>query len=82
MTVMVTRGHTHHIICVISWDIEVLSLNILLYNVYINPQVFLMQDFLPKKGKQKIMCHGGTGVRTMQSLTGHQNAWELDEYAF
>jgi len=37
---------------------------------------------LTKKGKQKIMRHRGTGVRTMQALTGHQNAWELDEYAF
>ena len=41
-----------------------------------------MSDFLPKKLKLKIMRHGGTTVRTTQTLTGHQNAWELDEYAF
>ena len=41
-----------------------------------------MLDFLPKEGKQKIKLHGGTGVRTTQALTGHQNDWELDEYAF
>ena len=23
------------------------------------------------------MCHGGTGIRTAQAITGHQNAWEL-----
>ena len=69
-------------ICVIAWDIHVLSIKILLHDVHINPQVFLMQDVLPEEGKQKIKRHGGTGVRTTQSLTGHQYDWELDEYAF
>ena len=41
-----------------------------------------MQDLLPKEGKQKKLRHGGTGVRTTQALTGHQNDWELDKYAF
>ena len=41
-----------------------------------------MQDDLPEEGNQKIKRHGGTGVRTTQALTGHQNDWELDEYAF
>ena len=82
MMVMVTRGHTDHIKCVVSWDIYVLSINILIYDVHINSQVLFMQDFLPKKGRHQIMRHGGTGVRITQALTGHPNAWELDKYAF
>ena len=46
------------------------------------PRSFYVRFFLPKTGRQKIMRHGGTGVRTTLALTSHPNAWELDEYAF
>ena len=52
-------------------------------SININPQVFLMQDCLPKEGKQKMKCHGGqVGVRTKQALTGHQNDWDLLKVTF